>query len=175
MTPPKGYHYIRLDETGSTNDEALQRALAGGDDWIVVADCQSAGRGRMGHAFSSEPGGLYMSMTWRPRGSLEKTPELTAVAGLAVRDAVRELCGVTPDVKPPNDLLINGRKICGILTEARDGDGFVMVFGIGVNLRNPLPPELGDVAGNLLDLTGNAPEPEVLAERIAKKLLEALE
>jgi len=174
MTPPKGYKYVRLAETGSTIDEALSRALAGGDDWIVVADRQTAGRGQRGSSFSSEPGGLYMSMTWRPVSNIEKTPELTAVAGLAVRDAVAELCGVTPDVKPPNDLLIDGRKICGILTEARAGDAFVMVFGIGVNLTNPLPPELSEIAGNLLDLTGCAPEPDVLAKLIAEKLLEAL-
>lgn len=174
MTPPKGYQYIRLAETGSTLDEALERALADGGNWIVVADKQTAGRGQRGHSFSSDPGGLYFSMTWRPKGNIEKTPELTAVAGRAVRDAVAELCGVVPDIKPPNDLLINGRKICGILTEARDGDDFVMVFGIGVNLKNPLPPELSAISGTLLDLTGTAPDPELLAERIADKLLEAL-
>ncbi|NCB51387.1 MAG: biotin--[acetyl-CoA-carboxylase] ligase [Clostridia bacterium] len=174
MTPPKGYRYISLAETGSTNDEALQRALAGGDNWIVVSKIQSAGRGRMGHFFSSDPGGLYMSMTWRPGGNIEKTPELTAVAGLAVRAAIAELCGVTPEVKPPNDLLINGKKVCGILTEARDGDDFVMVFGIGVNLTNTLPPELSAIAGNLRDLAGTAPDPDVLAERIAERLMEAL-
>lgn len=174
MTLPDGYNYIRLPETGSTLDEALQRALAGGDDWIVVADRQTAGRGQRGSAFSSEPGGLYMSMTWHPSDNIAKTPELTAVAGLAVRDAVAELCGVVPDVKPPNDLLIKGKKICGILTEAVDGKEFVMVFGIGVNLTNPLPPELSDLAGNLRDLTGRAPAPEALAERIAARLLERL-
>jgi BirA family biotin operon repressor/biotin-[acetyl-CoA-carboxylase] ligase len=174
MTPPDGYNYIWLPETGSTLDEALQRALAGGDDWIVVAGRQTAGRGQRGRAFSSEPGGLYMSMTWRPAADIEKTPELTAVAGLAVRDAIAELCGVTPEIKPPNDLLIKGKKVCGILTEAVDGNAFVMVFGIGVNLTNPMPPELSDIAGNLRDLTGCAPAPEALAERIAERLLERL-
>ena len=114
-------------------------------------------------------------MSWRPNAAdVEKTPELTAVAGRAVRDAVEALTGVRPDIKPPNDLLIRGRKICGILTEARAGAEFVMVFGIGVNISNRFPPELQGIAGSLLELTGTAPEPEALAEEIITRLYEAL-
>jgi BirA family biotin operon repressor/biotin-[acetyl-CoA-carboxylase] ligase len=122
----------------STNAEAL--ALAGGGErgplW-VVADRQSAGRGRRGRSWVSEPGNLYASLLLTSPSESEHWPELSFVAALAVHDAVSELSARPKPqfaIKWPNDLLLGGKKFAGILLEG-DGAGAVAI-GIGVNCAN---------------------------------------
>ncbi len=175
MRVPEGYTFREYEELGSTNDECFDLATQG-DDFIVIALRQTAGRGQRGRAFFSGVGGLYMSVSWRPPKSvLARTPELTHTTGLCVRAAIHELTGVWCEVKLPNDLKIKGKKVCGILTEARTGTSDVVVFGIGVNIENEIPADLGEIAANLRDMTGAKLDKYALAEGIVFRLIHALE
>ncbi len=133
-----GVRLVSLDAVGSTNVEALQLARRGdcGPVWVTAAR-QTAGRGRRGSAWSSEPGNLYASLLVTDVAPPPHLPELCFVVALAVRDAI---CSVAPALAPvlklkwPNDLLLDGAKIVGILIEAeRVGDATATVIGIGIN------------------------------------------
>jgi BirA family transcriptional regulator, biotin operon repressor / biotin---[acetyl-CoA-carboxylase] ligase len=155
-----GAPHLHLRETGSTNDRARELATAGAPHGtLVTTDHQVAGRGRQGRTWASPPRrALLMSLVLR-----EVTPLLTIAAGVAVADAV----GAGASIKWPNDVLLDGRKVAGILAEARPREGWA-VLGIGVNVAlrsDDFPPELRDRAGTL----GRAPEdvPAVLAVVLA--------
>jgi BirA family biotin operon repressor/biotin-[acetyl-CoA-carboxylase] ligase len=144
-----GVRLIERDTVGSTNTEALGLARAGerGPLW-VTARAQSAGRGRRGRAWVSESGNLYASLLLSDPSSPERAAELSFVAALAVHDAVAALAGplaVRLALKWPNDVLIDGKKISGILIE---GEGSAAVIGIGVNCAHH-PKETSYPAGNL--------------------------
>jgi BirA family transcriptional regulator, biotin operon repressor / biotin---[acetyl-CoA-carboxylase] ligase len=118
----------------STSDRLKGLARAGAPEWtVVLADTQTGGRGREGRAWTSPPGGLYLSALLRPR--LEKLGLLPLAAGLAVAEAAGEL-GVAAQLKWPNDVLASGRKLAGVLAEAASGTSGVewVVLGIGVNV-----------------------------------------
>lgn len=133
-----GVSLISFDTLGSTNAEALSRARAGarGPLWITAAR-QTAGRGRRGNAWTSEPGNLYASLLLTDAAPPAHLPELCFVVALAVRDAVRmvaPLIAAKLKLKWPNDLLLDGAKLAGILIEAESvGGATVTVAGIGVN------------------------------------------
>jgi BirA family biotin operon repressor/biotin-[acetyl-CoA-carboxylase] ligase len=138
---PDGYHLVELGEVVSSNDEAKRLAEAGAPDGTLVwALSQTAGRGRRGRQWLSEPGNLFLSLVVRPDCPPYQAVQLTFVAALAVRDM---LCGFLGDDAPiackwPNDVLVDGRKISGILLEsATVGSGNIewLVLGVGVNLR----------------------------------------
>lgn len=140
------------DVVGSTNDVARDRARAGALEWTaVLADRQTGGRGREGRAWSSPPGGLFLSVVLRPRtGSVALIP---LAAGIAVAEAAGEQ-GVVVQLKWPNDALVGGRKLAGILAEASSSGGGVewVVLGIGVNVNVDvvaLAPPAADVATSL--------------------------
>ena len=127
---------------GSTNAEALARAALGerGPLWIV-ASLQTAGRGRRGRAWVSEPGNLYASLLLTNVAPAASTPEICFVAALALHDAVLDSCpGLAParlTLKWPNDLLLDDEKLAGILVEGSTAaNGTVSVVGFGVNCRN---------------------------------------
>lgn len=133
-----GVRLIAHDTLPSTNAEALARARAGecGPLWIMAAR-QTAGRGRRGNAWTSEPGNLYVSLLLADPAPAAHLPELCFVVALAVRDAA---CGVAPTLAPklklkwPNDLLLDGAKLSGILIEAESaGSTTIAAAGIGVN------------------------------------------
>jgi len=142
-----------LPETDSTNTVAKTLAAAGAPEGtVVVADRQSAGRGRRGRAFFSPQGGIYMSLILRPAADAD--PGLiTSCAAVAVARAVRRLTALPVGIKWVNDLFIRGRKVCGILAEGETdpaGGLRFVVLGIGVNVAAmPLPPELADIATSL--------------------------
>jgi BirA family biotin operon repressor/biotin-[acetyl-CoA-carboxylase] ligase len=122
---------------------------------VAVTEHQTDGRGRLGRAWIDEPGGsLLCSIVLRPRRPLREWPTFTLVAGEAAALAVYELTGRRPDIKPPNDLLLDGGKLAGILAEAQDGR---IVLGIGVNVTTV--PHEGAVA-----LGGGVDRAELLAE-----------
>ena len=122
------------EELVSTSDRLKELARAGAPDWTaIVAERQSGGRGREGRAWLSPAGGLYLSVLLRP--GLESTSLIPLAAGVAVAEAVLDF-GVRSELKWPNDVLVGGRKLAGILAEASSGANGVewVVLGIGVNL-----------------------------------------
>jgi BirA family biotin operon repressor/biotin-[acetyl-CoA-carboxylase] ligase len=140
---------------GSTNDVAAAAAHAGdAEGTIVVADSQTAGRGRRGHRWFSPPGsGLYVSVVLAPararRAPDRATSLLTLAAGVALAEAVERSTGLHADIKWPNDLLVGGRKLAGILAEAAAAEGGLgvatVVLGYGVNVSPAsFPADLRD-------------------------------
>ena len=149
----------------STNTTAKQLAATQPLPLAVLAERQCGGRGRLGRSFASAPGGLYFSYAFRPPCELAFVPGLTLLGALAMADALEQLGCPRPAIKWPNDLLLQDKKICGILTEAVSCKELLIVMGFGVNLTNELPPELPHAA-NLQSLLGHAPAPELLAETL---------
>lgn len=144
----------------STSDEAARRRDAGEDHVVVVADAQTAGRGRGGNRFASPPGGLYASLVLRVPPDDLPGPTVAATA-VALGEAVEALVGVPVALKWPNDLWIDGRKVAGLLLEASAvaGRAVPVVVGVGVNVdRVPetLPP---DVAATTTALALHARHP----------------
>lgn len=127
-----------VGETGSTNADlaaAARRGAPGG--LVLVADHQSAGRGRLGRTWTAPPGsGFALSVLLRPAVPLERWTWLPLLAGVAVSDALRQQTGLPAEVKWPNDVLVLGRKVCGVLAERVDtDDGAAVVLGMGVNVH----------------------------------------
>lgn len=154
---------IVLGETDSTNNYAKELASAGAaHGTAVIADRQTAGKGRLGRSFFSPPGtGIYLSVIIRPEMSLETAQLITSCAACAAAEAVEELCGQEVSVKWVNDLYMNGRKICGILTEAslslETKSLDYAVIGIGINLRSVsgiFGEQLSGIATSVEDETG---------------------
>jgi BirA family biotin operon repressor/biotin-[acetyl-CoA-carboxylase] ligase len=163
MASTLGTPRLHLRAIGSTSDRARELAEAGAPHGtLVTTDHQVAGRGRQGRTWTTPPGrALTMSLVLRG-----VTPMLPLAAGVAVADAV----GPTAEIKWPNDILVGGRKVAGILAEARPQDGWA-VLGVGVNValrEDDLPPELRGRAGTL----GRAPED---VEAVLASVLTALE
>lgn len=134
-----GSRLVCLTETASTNTEAFRLAEQGAPEGtVVLADRQSAGKGRLGRQWVS-PGGvnLYLSVVLRPDLPPYEAPQLTFLSAVAVARAIEAEQGLQPAIKWPNDLLLNGRKVAGLLNEMNaetDRVGFV-ILGIGVNLN----------------------------------------
>lgn len=143
---PAGYGVAAYGEVDSTNEEAKRRAAEGmaGPTWFI-ARSQSAGKGRRGRAWVSEPGNLYASLLLRPGGSAAEAALLSFAAALAVAEAIEEVTGVTHKLccKWPNDVLYGGKKISGILLESassKEGALDWLVIGMGLNLAH-FPPQ----------------------------------
>jgi BirA family biotin operon repressor/biotin-[acetyl-CoA-carboxylase] ligase len=130
----------RHEVVDSTNLRAGELAERGAAEWtVVVADRQTAGRGRLGRTWETAPRSLLFSLVLRPSGPPERAAVITLLAGAAMADACRETSGVEVRCKWPNDLVTSDGKAGGILTESRVGDGGIshVVVGVGVNLERP--------------------------------------
>jgi BirA family biotin operon repressor/biotin-[acetyl-CoA-carboxylase] ligase len=141
--------------------------------YACIAGEQLSGRGRLGREWVSAPGiGLYVTHYLRPMVPAN-APLISLAAALAVADAAEAVCGATPRFKWPNDVMYEGRKLCGILAESRSAGGQLDVFlGIGINVR-PNPnhsPEVAAIAVSLEDITGKAPAIEDLAAALSNAL-----
>jgi BirA family biotin operon repressor/biotin-[acetyl-CoA-carboxylase] ligase len=164
-----GVRHERFETLGSTNAEALVRARAGerGPLWIS-AGTQSGGRGRRGNFWASPPGNLYATLLLSEPALPAIAPQLSFVAALALHDAVLacapRLAGVLK-LKWPNDLLLAGRKLSGLLIEAESQPRFAVAIGMGVNCISH-PPQTAYPATNLAE-HGMAVEPEALLEQLA--------
>lgn len=139
-----GHPTERVALTGSTNDDARARARDGAaHGWTLVADAQTAGRGRAGRRWESPPGAnLYVSFVLRPSLTPRDAPRVALAAGLAVADAVDRALGATrATVKWPNDVRVDGRKVAGVLVEGGlRGDALAwVVVGVGVNVKGEAP------------------------------------
>ena len=146
-------------DVGSTNDVAGALADRGeADGTVVIADAQSAGRGRHGRAWASPPGaGLYMSIIMRP--SAHVVSLLTIAAGVALADGIEAASGLQPQLKWPNDVYMNGRKLAGILAEAGTSKAGVqhVVLGCGINLMPAAyPPDVAARATSIESELGRA-------------------
>lgn len=161
----------------STNIIAKRMAAEGcSAGKVIVADGQTAGRGRLGRSFHSPRGtGLYISIVLRPQGDAAKPELITTAAAVAVCRAIEGVAGDRPAIKWVNDVLLNGRKVCGILTEGSTTPSGALdyaVLGIGINLVVPeggFPAEIADIAGALFESTA---APADLADRMAATLLD---
>lgn len=143
---------LTFDTIDSTNTEALKHARQGADEGLcIVAREQTAGRGRHGRTWVSNPdAGLYLSIVLRPKIESRYLPLITLMTGVAVHDALAEF-GIDADIKWVNDLLVDEKKICGILAETADTTlGTAVVVGIGINITSAnFPPEIAGSAASI--------------------------
>ena len=168
------YWYPTID---STNTQAKQLAREGAPHGtVLVAGHQTGGRGRMGRSFVSPEGlGVYLSVILRPNCEPAKLMHLTCAAGVAMMEAVEAVSGVRPQVKWINDLVVDTKKLGGILTEMSVDKGMVeyAVIGIGINCLQKdgdFPPEIADLATSLSLSAGKAIQPEVLIAAMMEAL-----
>ncbi len=151
MEKRKDYKIIEFDQLDSTNIKAKELAAQGAEAWtVVVAKEQTGGYGRKGGVWVSPEGGLYFSVIL-PKSNVEDLQIATILAAFCAANAIKEQFGVEPMIKLPNDVYLNGKKICGILTEnVISGEVKSSVIGIGVNANiGELPPELEKIATSL--------------------------
>ena len=165
----------------STNTTAKAMALEGAaHGTVVVADQQTAGRGRMGRSFDSPAGsGIYMSMILRPQCPPTELMHLTCAVAVAVCHGIRSALALRPQIKWINDIVAEGKKLGGILTELsinpKTGLVDFAILGIGINCnRNPedFPPELENIACSASMLLGHPVDTEVLLEALISSLMD---
>ena len=168
-----GQTCLCFDTLESTNDyakELLKQEDCHGS--LVVADCQTAGKGRRGRVWESQNGTtVAMSLCLEPQIPAEKVSGLTLVAALAAAEAIREICNAPVQIKWPNDLVLNHRKICGILTEMIfRGGAYGVVVGWGINVNNEsFPEEIAEIAGSLRGETGKMFSREAIIAAVLQK------
>ena len=166
---------IVLPEVDSTNTYLKQLAANGApDETAVLSIRQTAGRGRRGRSFLSEPGGLYLSYLIRPHESAQELLHLTALAGLCVCNAVWQVTGMQPSIKWPNDPVLNGKKLCGILTELsvslETQEPEYVVIGIGINCNQTQFPQELDMATSLRIEAGHPADVNAIAAALLLEL-----
>jgi BirA family biotin operon repressor/biotin-[acetyl-CoA-carboxylase] ligase len=163
-----GRPYLYFEQCESTQRELAPDAP---DGTVAVAEEQTAGRGRLGRPWYAPPGSsVLVSVSLRPPVETARLPELSVVAGLATSDAIAEVTGVRPEVKFPNDLLVDGRKVAGILAEARD-DRVVLGIGINTNIAaEELPTEVDTPPTSLQLATGEPVDRAALLVAVLERL-----
>ena len=171
--PPRRFGQPRFyfDTIDTTMREATERAEAGAPEGsLVVANTQTAGRGRLGRSWISEPDtGLYFSLVLRPDVPAAQAPLLTLALGLGVADGLAEAASVLCDLRWPNDVLLADRKCAGILVEMSSADESVRyaVAGVGINVNQAtMPPELASIATSLLIETGRPHDRDVVLDSV---------
>jgi BirA family biotin operon repressor/biotin-[acetyl-CoA-carboxylase] ligase len=162
---------VRLQSTVSTMKEAAALAARGEPHGtVVIAETQTEGIGRHGHSWhSASTRGLYLSIVLRLPLAPDALPVLAMALGLAAQRAVDDVAGVACDLRWPNDLLLNEKKVAGILVQTADS---AVIAGIGVNVNQPaFPEELHSIATSLLLETGKEHSKEGLLDRIVMESL----
>ena len=164
----KRYHYLSIDSTNKKAKELAEMGAAHGT--LVTADAQYAGIGRRGRSWSSEKeNGIYMTMILRPEIEANKASMLTLTAALAVETAIANSFSCKPMIKWPNDVVLNKKKICGILTEmVLNGTEIdYVVIGIGINVNNKeFPEEIVQTASSLALELGEKIDREMLITEV---------
>jgi len=173
-----GRYIFFSHEVGSTNDWAKELAELGAPEGTVaLAETQTAGRGRLGRKWISPKGGLWFSIIFKPKIKPMETVKLVFLAGLAVIETIRELYGLRAETKWPNDVLVDGLKVCGILSEMKTVGENVeyTVIGVGINANfdvdKKFPKELRGKATSLEKALGR----KIALEELFKALLEKME
>jgi len=151
-----GHHLYYYEEIGSTNDEAFRLGLAGAPEGTaLIANSQNAGKGRMQRVWHSPAGSnIYTSIILRPQIEPARAPQISILAGVAVAETLESYCPDKIRLKWPNDVLIGGKKVCGILSQMKTAlsevDFIVLGIGIDVNISyNQFPQELRNLATSL--------------------------
>ena len=175
-TKTMGQSIYFYEETDTTNNRARELALEGAPEGtLVVAEKQTAGRGRRGKVWESPLGtGIWMSLVLRPQIMPAEASVLTLLCGLATAEAIEAETGLSVGIKWPNDILINGKKAVGILTEmdCEMSEVHFVIPGIGINVNTTsFPPEIADIATSLYLECGKT----VSRRRLVHKVLERLE
>jgi BirA family transcriptional regulator, biotin operon repressor / biotin---[acetyl-CoA-carboxylase] ligase len=169
-----GNKMVRKEVVVSTNDLAKDYARDGeGEGLVVMADRQTGGKGRMGRAWSSPQGGLYFSVLLRPRLPVAQLLRFTILVAEPIADAIQKECGCQVGLKWPNDLMVDERKVGGILVEIAScgQDIEFLILGIGINL-NATAEEIGiPDSGSLRDCCHH----EISAELLLEEILAALD
>jgi BirA family biotin operon repressor/biotin-[acetyl-CoA-carboxylase] ligase len=174
-----GSTLLCLDTIDSTNTECKRQAMAGAEEGLVViADEQTGGRGRLGRSFQSPKGcGLYLSALLRPRLEPVEVTDLTAWVAVAVCDGIENACGVRPRIKWTNDIVLGGKKLCGILTEmgleSETNSLQYVVPGIGINVNHrpeDFSEEVRGMASSLAQVLGHPVRRAELAAQVVLAL-----
>jgi len=176
---PQPFLLHRFDEVGSTNDIAKELAQQGAaEGTAVVAEAQTAGRGRLQRRWASPRGkGIYLSVLLRPAIPVTRAPQLTMLAAVAVARAIRRVTGLEARTKWPNDVMIGEKKVCGILTEV-SAQGMALNFavvGIGINVSmtpEDLPEDVRDDATSLAMESGQPIDREQVLQGVLQSLAE---
>lgn len=174
-----GSRLLCLESVDSTNTEAKRQAMAGAPDGLViVSEEQTGGRGRRGRVFQSPKGkGLYLTALLRPQLEPQAVSDITAWAAVAVCDGIEAACGVRPRIKWTNDIVLGGKKLCGILTElGLEGESNALdylICGIGVNVNQSpedFDQEVRPIAVSLSQVLGHPVRRAPLAVEIIRAL-----
>lgn len=174
-----GKEVISYRKLESTNDTAYSMAEKGAKEGLVVlTEEQTKGKGRHGRSWTSPPkGGIYMSLVLKPAIPPNEIPKITLLAAVAMAKALREITGLDAMIKWPNDILINKKKVCGILTEMKaeqDSVSFV-VIGIGVNVNTPVKLLPKGASSLKEELRAAGRDTHISRVELAKKILENVE
>ncbi len=171
----QNYKIYPYETLPSTNQTAMEMAANGAPEWtVVVAKHQSAGRGRLQRKFYSPGGtGVYMSIILRPQIASGEALKITTAAAVSVAETLEAMFGVRAEIKWVNDILMDGKKVCGILTESRLSGTELdfAVLGIGINLAMPeggFPEEIKEIAGAVAEEVD-----EATLQAVIRKILEA--
>src|SRR6266853_6369102 len=163
---------LHFDSIDSTNLEAMRQARAGAPGGLcIIAREQIAGRGRLDRSWHSpKDAGLYFSIVLRPALEMNLWPLLPLMSALAVSDALMKSCGLSTDIKWPNDILANDRKLCGILAETIETvNASAAIVGIGINLTNEaVPKDLRSTATSIEEIADRKPDGEEVLTELLK-------
>ncbi len=173
FTRTVGKRLVFFQKIPSTMDEAARLAREGtADGTVVVAETQTSGRGRFGRNWVSPQGNIYMSVVFRP--TLDALPFLSMLAGVATVQTIRKTTGLSPKIKWPNDVMLDGKKVSGILVESvMEGESVcyaVLGIGLNVNLDPSQSAETSGIATSLEAATGKPQPREVLLRQLLQDL-----
>jgi len=170
-----GHPVLLLRELTSTNDLAKELAVKDArEGTVVVAETQTIGKGRLGRKWASPAGGMWLSIILRPKTKPKHAPKLTLMASVAVAKTFSRLFQLKPEIKWPNDVLINHKKVCGILTETKTkGEALdFVILGMGINANfdiNALPASLRGSSTTLKEELGKKIEREILLRTLLRE------
>lgn len=169
-----GRRILYYPELGSTMDEAARLADEGADEGtVVIAERQSAGRGRQGRSWVSQPGNLLFSVLLRPDST--RIHYISIIGGLAAARAVRKVTGLEPRIKWPNDLLLQGRKAAGVLAESAVVGTRICYAVLGIGLNVALEPAQDDEISRIAVSVNEAAGREISRESLLRQLLMELD
>ncbi len=171
-----GKELFLFSEVVSTNTVAMEMASSGAPEGtVVIAETQTGGKGRLGRKWISPKGNLYLSVILRPDIVIHKAPLITLVGAVAVASVIRKECDLEAGIKWPNDIVIAGKKVCGLLSEMSAEQDRIrhIVLGVGVDVNmelHALPADVGVLSTTLANETGERMDRPVLLQRILREL-----